>query len=385
MTKIKGLIALIIVVLLVVGGVKLVKKRKQELQSTKTPERPVYVVNAVFPQKGKLKQINTFTGLLKPVNTVTITSKRPVFIEKIYVEIGQPVKKGQLLVKLDSKDITTQLQNIDIDIQNTKLKINSLIQKEKALKQDLLAKENTYRRDLKLFEKKAVPKEKVEKSLSMLELSKANLQEVVMAIEQLKNTIKKLEEKKAFLQNELNYYKIISPSDGIVQNIFLREGDLAVTGKPVLLLETNRYQVDIPVPQGFYIDKSSKIYIFSQKYPVKSFGIYPSSQKSLKIIRAILDKKPENIPSNSYVKVLIVQEKTGTKLPVNAVLNLTDGSFVLVFKDNKFEKIPVTIISEGENYVLVKEKLPELPVAVADESKLRLISAGQKAKVVIKE
>ncbi|NPA51746.1 MAG: biotin/lipoyl-binding protein [Aquificae bacterium] len=387
MSKIKFLIALIIIVLLIVGGVKLVKKRQQELAKEKTPQRPVYVVDAVYPKKGEIEQTSSFLGFLKPLNVITVFSKKPAYIQKIYVEVGQTVKKGQLLVQLDNKDIKSQIETLQMDIQNTKLQIEGLLEKKKALEEDLKVKQNTYKRDLKLLEKKAVPEEKVERSLTMVKLAEANLQQLEANIKQLENNIKKLEEKISFLQNELSYFQIKSSTYGTIQNIFQREGNLAIIGKPVLSIESSSYELNIPVPETFHLDKNTNAYIHfdNQKLPLVLDGFYPSSQKNLKILRGIVHRKPKELKSNSYIKVTISKKIRGTKLPINAILTLTNGNFVLVYKDGVFQKIPVHIISQNREFVIIKEELDKLPVAIADESKLRLLATGQKAKIALKE
>ncbi len=383
MKKIKALIAIILVAVVVVFAVKLVKKRKQQLIAEKTPQKPVYVVNTTTPQKGFIEEKFTFLGYIKPINTINVSSKTPAYIKNLYVDIGDNVKKGQLIVKLDDSQITFQLNTLKEDIKNTKIEINSLTAKEQALEEEYNYRQRDYNRIKKLVEKKALPQEALEKATVALKTAKANLENTQNKIKELKNKLLQLKEKQKFLQNELTYYKIYSPTNGKVQNIFLREGNLAVLGKPILKIEGNVYEVNINLPQDFVLNKDTKVYLLADntKIPLKIDKFYPSSNKNLKVLRTILENKPINITSNTYVNVQFVRKINGTKIPLTAVLETSNGKFVFIYKNGKVEKLPITILGQSEDYVIIKENLPQQPIIVADESKLRKILFGSKVKI----
>ncbi|RMA97957.1 efflux RND transporter periplasmic adaptor subunit [Hydrogenothermus marinus] len=384
---IKIVIIFIIFAGLVAGGITLIKKRKQQLLNEKTPERPIYIVSGVIPKKDKITEKKEFLGYIKPVNTVDIKSKKPVYIKKIRVEIGQPVKKGQLLVILDDKDIKTKIENLKLDLENLNNKLSALKTKENAINEDLKEKERIYKRYLKLYKKDLLPKIEFEKSYVTYKSAQANLEEIKSNIKQLKNNIEKIQENINNLRNELTYYKIYSPTDGTIQNIILREGNLASTIKPILKIESKTYEVDINLPQDFKLSKNTKAYIQtdSKKIYLKIAGFYPYAERNLKILRTILNKKPASLTSNSNINVILEKTVEGIKLPVNAVLHLTDGTYILEYKNGKFIKVPVVIKGENKDYVIVEGNIGNNPVAIGDESKLRLLASGRKAKLITGE
>lgn len=79
---------------------------------------------------------------------------------------------------------------------------------------------------------------------------------------------------------------------------------------------------------------------------------------------------------------MFTQKIQGTKIPSTAVLETTNGKFIFVYKQTKVEKLPVTIIGQNENFVIIKENLPDAPIIIADESKLRRILFGSKVKII---
>lgn len=68
-------------------------------------------------------QIMTYTATVQPDKRNAISSSTPNRIKKLYVEIGDRVKKGQPLVELDASNITqqkVQLDNIELEYNRTR-------------------------------------------------------------------------------------------------------------------------------------------------------------------------------------------------------------------------------------------------------------------------
>ena len=66
------------------------------------PEREVAVAPA---RKGNLAEILSLTGTLLASQEVKITSKIPGRVDKVLVEEGTPVKAGDVLIKLEQREL----------------------------------------------------------------------------------------------------------------------------------------------------------------------------------------------------------------------------------------------------------------------------------------
>lgn len=101
--------------LLMVSCTKGQKEEKQE-------EKAINVqVEAVSSQE--LDQIYDFTSTIEPKVKNYISSAGGSRIEKIYVEVGSRVSKGQVLVKMENTNVMTaqaQLDNIELELNRTK-------------------------------------------------------------------------------------------------------------------------------------------------------------------------------------------------------------------------------------------------------------------------
>ena len=382
---IKVLIFILIVIGLVVGGVRLIKKRKEELAHLKPPEKPVYIVKGTKVKKGNILISDEFLARYQPVNQVKVATKVVGYIKNIYVEEGQPVKKGQLLAVIDSVPLTVKLQNLKLEIENMSQKLSALKEKEKALSFDVETKRKIYERNKVLYQKKALSKEKLELSETAYKLTAAKLAELKANEKILQNKLNELENNIKNVKNSLSYTKIYSPVNGIVDTILKREGNLAVIGKPIMLVEdTSRYELKTELPLNYRLENIAFISLKGGNIQFKNFKVLPSaSQRDLKVVK-IYTKKLQGIPSNSIQHISINREVSGFIVPRNAILHLSNGTFVLTVKDGKFVKIPVKLLGENEKYAVISGNITEsMPVAVAEESKLRLLSFGKKGKLVI--
>ncbi len=384
---IKALIFVLIVIALVIGGIKAIKKRKEEIANLKPPEKPVYIVKGSRVKKGEILVSDEYLALYKPVNQVKVSTKIAGYIKRIYVEEGQPVKKGQLLVSIDSVSLTTKLENLKIEKKNLQESLQALKEKEKAVILDVQTKKKIYERNKVLYTKKAISKEKLELSETAYKYTVAKLAEVKAAIQSTNNKLKEIDNNIKSIQNSLSYTKIYSPVNGVVDTILLREGNLATAGKPIMLVEdTSKYELRTELPLNYKLDKVAFISLKDKNISFKEFKVLPSaSDKDLKVVKIYTQRLP-NLPSNSINHILINRKLSGFIVPRNAILHLSNGTYILTVQNGKFVKIPVILIGENEKYAVVKGSLKEgLPVAVAEESKLRLLAFGKKGKLVLGE
>ena len=152
----------------------------------------------------------------------------------------------------------------------------------------------------------------------------------------------------------------------------------------MLVEDTSRYELKTELPLDYRLENIASISLKGGNIQFKNFKVLPSaSQRDLKVVK-IYTKRLQGIPSNSIQHISINREVSGFIVPRNAILHLSNGTFVLTVKDDKFVKIPVKLLGENEKYAVISGNITEgTPVAVAEESKLRLLSFGKKGKLVI--
>jgi RND family efflux transporter MFP subunit len=111
----------------------LVSCKKEQKEDTATASK--VKVNTVQAQVEPVAQISTYTATVKADVINQITPAMPGRIEKIYVEIGDRVRKGQLLVQMESSSLKQQhiqLANLEKDYEryNELLKVGGIAQQQ---------------------------------------------------------------------------------------------------------------------------------------------------------------------------------------------------------------------------------------------------------------
>ncbi|HXY00523.1 MAG TPA: efflux RND transporter periplasmic adaptor subunit [Candidatus Limnocylindrales bacterium] len=71
--------------------------------------QPVAKISATRPAQQNIVSSITSNGTVEPIAPYTVQARLDTFVEKVLASEGQNVKKGQLILRLDVKDVTSQL------------------------------------------------------------------------------------------------------------------------------------------------------------------------------------------------------------------------------------------------------------------------------------
>src|SRR4051794_28389234 len=109
----------LIVIFLIIAGIKALQIFTM-LSAAKSMVMPPTTVTSARVQKGNWAPTLTAVGSITPVQGATISAELPGMVSDIGFESGRPVKKGDLLVKLDSSAEQAQLRSAQADAELAK-------------------------------------------------------------------------------------------------------------------------------------------------------------------------------------------------------------------------------------------------------------------------
>lgn len=165
----------------------------------------------------------TASGKIEAVKNANISTRMMGYVTNIPVKVGQKVTKGQLLISINSADISAQKGQIEASIIEATVAFNNA--------------EKDYNRYLNLYNENSVSQKEMDDMTANFEMAKARLQ----AAEQMKNQV----------NAQLSYTNIVAPFSGIITGKFINEGDMANPGMPLLSIEApNEFQVIAMVPES---------------------------------------------------------------------------------------------------------------------------------------
>jgi len=175
-------------------------------------------------------------GTIISKNTSMVSSKLMGVVSDIPVKPGQKVKKGDILLRIDSPDIDAKVRAAGEAVEEAG---RGLIMAEK----NKTLMEKTYGRYEKLYEGKAVTEQQFDEIQTRRDL--AGL-EYEMAGRALKRAEAGLQEAEAFMA----YSVIRSPLDGIVAERKIDVGSMAAPSMPLFVIEAPEYRVEAPVNES---------------------------------------------------------------------------------------------------------------------------------------
>ncbi len=167
-----------------------------------------YITETV--KKGTISQTVSATGEIASSHLVEVGAQASGQIKKLYVKLGQKIKKGDLIAELDSR---TQLNTLNTD----KAKLETYQAKLASAQIALSTAQKKYEREKALWANNATSKESLEDAQDSVASAKASVAELKSSIKQTQITINTSE-------TDLEYTRITAPMDGTVVAIPVEEG-----------------------------------------------------------------------------------------------------------------------------------------------------------------
>ena len=192
----------------------------------KTP--PAYRLAKV--ERGAITAVVAATGTLNPVVSVQVGSQVSGQVKDLFVDFNSPVKKGQLIARIDPQSFTLRVNQAMADLDATRATVLTqrsnvfVLQAQVARAKVLLGDaEREYSRNQMLYEKNFVSAAVRDKALATLEAAREQLKaeqaQVVVGQAQVRNAdaiVKQREAQLAQARVDLDRTDIRAPVDGIV-------------------------------------------------------------------------------------------------------------------------------------------------------------------------
>lgn len=287
--------------------------------------------------EAEVNPLQEFIGTITFSNKSQLAAKNSGLVEKINFEIGQKVKKGDILVKLDSSLINAQViaakANLDIAYSE---KNNS--------SKDFLRYE-------KLLEKKSITQKEYDDAL----LKSSSTSSTVLALEAKLNELKIQKERK----------NIKAPFDGIIVEKNINLAEWVNTGSVVArIVDTTYIEATFSAPISFIdgLKNTNDYKLLINKKIVDA-----------KLLAAIAygDKKTRTFPIKFKAKVngdfIFDGQEVKVKLsksakiralvvPRDAVIKRFGSNMIFINKDNAALMLPVQIIAYIGKNIAIKAK-----------------------------
>ncbi|GAB6078593.1 efflux RND transporter periplasmic adaptor subunit [Hydrogenobaculum acidophilum] len=363
-------------------------KRKEYVDEEKSAKAYPLVLKQAYAKEGSIREGQIFLGKFEPKNEATIASRLSAYILYIAKE-GTKVKKGDILVKLDDKDIISNINATENNEKALAFQKKSLEENLKSLKVSYENQAKIFNRDKILYENKAISEEAYEKSQDAYERAKSAYKGAIEQINAIQNQMQALNSQASALEDSLNYTTIRAPFDGVVSKRYLKVGNLATPGKPLLDLEGvgDDYEVYVDVPQNILshikVGDEEKIMLNGKSQKAIVETIIPKAQNNMISIKLLTKGNNIEASPDMYIKTKIYTGACkGTLIPVNAVNHTYNGYYAMEVLNGVVHWVKFNPMARNEEYFCTKDMAPNTILGLANRSEMLSIQDGRKVKLV---
>jgi multidrug resistance efflux pump len=317
------------------------------------------------------------------------------YLERIYVNLGDPVKQGQTIAQIDRTDYLQKVREIEARVAQAKANLKEIEAGARA--EELRQAEEAVRSARSRFENSKLHKERMEALYKRQVISKkewdVSEMELTVAEAQLTSSMEnlkllkqgarqevreasqaKLKEMEAILSQErirLQHTQVVAPFSGEISRKYVDAGALVSPSTPIAnIVNTETLKVtahvlekDIP-----HIKTGIKAKIRTESFPGKIFeGKIARISSALDPATRTLQAEIE-IPNSerllkpsmfARIEVVLVEKSRALLIPRYAIV-LTDGSkAIFILKGNQAIRRPVVTGYEQDQYVEILEGASE--------------------------
>jgi len=282
------------------------------------PEKQVQTISALVQevQLGAVPMTAVVPGSIVPDQRARIASRLMGYIKDMSLQVGQEVKRGEVLFSIDSSDISSQIAQARAAYQ----------QADAALKDAKL----DYDRFSKLYKDNTVSKQQFDKIRLQYSVAQENLTAAKSGLDQAKA--------------QLKYANVAAPFDGVVVEKMASEGDLAAPGNPMVVLENrSSLSVQTEVSNELYAvlrsGDEAQVMIDGKSEPVVG-TVYTLVSAANPMTRTHTVKlsipNTDNINSGTFARVIFNRgERQTIMVPSSAVIDRSGVEGVFVVNDGK--------------------------------------------------
>lgn len=229
-------------------------------------EKKAVVKKSIRPVKyGKVAMsgdalLETFSGTAQSSKETKLSFKVLGTVTDLRVKVGDIVKQGELIARVDRTDYVVQYQQSVASLKSVETQI-------KTAQTQLVNSRATYNRIEKLYENNSVSLSEFEQAKSAYETAQSSYN---AALAQATASEKQVES----AQNQVNYSNLEAPYSGVITSVNVEENELVGSGTPIATISAiNNPEISVGIPEIFIskVRKNQRVEIIFSAFPEITF------------------------------------------------------------------------------------------------------------------
>ncbi|HBV87296.1 MAG TPA: RND transporter [Desulfosporosinus sp.] len=348
-------------------------------------------------------------------------------LQSLKVQNGDSVKKGQVLLEMNTSDLQYQLEGLKSQLQSIEgQRLQSYKRPNEAqiaqqtlliqlAEKDAQAEEDNLTRMKALYDAGSISRVQYEEAERTLERAKNLLEQQRFGLQLIyeqhqtsqgtelyySHQKKALQAKIDQLEDKINKASVIAWQDGVIKDLTLKEGNVIPQGQQIMTVFTNEgYKLEsfVLASDALDVNVGSLVQVIqatssgnktfegtvdqvaiSAVERVSPLGL---KENRVKVTIQLAENAPKVVlGSNVDVKFTTLEVPDQLMIPKTALFPYQDGDAVWIIREGKAAIIPVKKGLENDSQVIIKEGLAEGDLVLQDPN-LKELNEGKRLKEI---
>ncbi|MFA6449940.1 MAG: efflux RND transporter periplasmic adaptor subunit [bacterium] len=362
--------AVLIVALFIAVGAASCSKHEKKSETRNEASQPAVEVAVIQVAPEIVADVYKAVGTVQSGKRSALSAKAMGAIMGVYANEGDVVSAGQLLVKIDSRDIESQVQQAQSAVLEAQRAIQEVDDGISAAQYGLTSAqanrdlaEKTFARYDKLRQDKSVSEQEFDQVAAQKRMADAEAQRASSYIDSLKAKRRQVESKidqakQGVRQAEImrGFASVYAPFNGVIVQKIAEPGQMATPGAPLYMIEDNtNYRLETQVEENFL-----KYVTVGQRVPVE--------------IDSLQDGNLEGVVNEIAAAVDPSSRSFTVKIKLPAAHNMRSG----LYGKANFKRGEISVLSVPETAVLLRGQITGVFVIQKETAEFRLVKTGRK-------
>jgi RND family efflux transporter MFP subunit len=320
-------------------------------------------------------------GTLLPNEEVTVSSQVDGIVQKLFVDLGDAVRQGQVIAQLDSRELELAVNQQSAALQQelARLGLNDTeTSVEDATTSQVRQAEATFAeakirldRVKQLSEQGVVPKQTLDEQQAKYDVSEAAVRSARETVRNIRATISARKAALSLAEKKLADARITAPITGFIKDRAISEGQYLRSTSPVVTIVQNsplKLRVEVPENAMGSIKTGRSVQFTVDAYPEDTFDgrvsrLSPSvnQQSRTLTLEALVDNTAGILKPGSFARVTIQTDKRDKVLvvPSTALFTFAGLEKLFVITDGKVSEKIVRSGTRLDNHVEIVEGIQD--------------------------
>ncbi len=374
-------------------------KNAQQAEAASPP--PALVVETAKVGWRELQRSVDAVGTLDPNEEVTVSSLVEGTVEKLFVDLGDGVRTGQVIAELDTRELELAVHQQQAALQQELARLglaDANASVDEATTSQVRQAEATFEearlrldRTKKLAEQGVLPKQQLEEQQARYDVAEAAVRSSRETVRNIRATIAARKVSLTLAEKKLADARVTAPISGFIKDRLVSEGQFLKSNSPVVTIVQNsplKLRVDVPESAVAFVRAGRPVQFHVDAFPDRTFEgrisrISPSvdqQSRTLKI-EALADNPAGVLKPGFFARVTIQTDRRDRVLvvPSAALFNFSGLEKLFVIENGKVAERIVRSGTRLDGQVEIVEGVKEGELVAA--SNIENLQQGREVSV----